>query len=87
MTPKDRLSWRSELKKSSKSKLDAPSWLWSSVVELASLHEAAFWIIADTIRCGVPHKPRGIKSLYKRLRRGLAIAGDTRAVSSASLEP
>ena len=42
LTPKDRLSWRSELKKSTKSKLDAPSWLWRSVVELASLHEAAY---------------------------------------------
>jgi uncharacterized protein (DUF2252 family) len=42
MTPKDRLYWRSELKKSSKSKLDAPSWLWRSVVELTSLHEAAY---------------------------------------------
>ncbi len=42
MVRKDRLSWCSDLKKSSKSKLDAPSWLWSSVVELASLHEAAY---------------------------------------------
>jgi uncharacterized protein (DUF2252 family) len=24
------------------SQLDAPSWLWSSVVELASIHEAAY---------------------------------------------
>jgi uncharacterized protein (DUF2252 family) len=24
------------------SRLDAPSWLWSSVVELASIHEAAY---------------------------------------------
>jgi len=42
MTGGDRASWRSELKKSSKSGLDAPSWLWRSVVELVSLHEAAY---------------------------------------------
>jgi uncharacterized protein (DUF2252 family) len=41
MTAGDRASWRSELGKSSKS-LDAPSWLWRSVVELVSLHEAAY---------------------------------------------
>lgn len=33
--------WRSlQLRRSSR--LDAPSWLWSSVVELASIHEAAY---------------------------------------------
>jgi len=42
MTAGDRASWRSELRKSSKSALDAPSWLWRSVVELVSLHEAAY---------------------------------------------
>jgi uncharacterized protein (DUF2252 family) len=42
MTKEDRASWRAELKKSSKSALDAPSWLWRSVVELVSLHEAAY---------------------------------------------
>jgi uncharacterized protein (DUF2252 family) len=42
MTTGDRASWRSELGKSDKSALDAPSWLWRSVVELASLHEAAY---------------------------------------------
>jgi uncharacterized protein (DUF2252 family) len=42
MTIGDRASWRSELRKSSKSALDAPSWLWRSIVELVSLHEAAY---------------------------------------------
>jgi uncharacterized protein (DUF2252 family) len=42
MTPEDRASWRSEIRKSSKSALDAPPWLWRSVVELVSLHEAAY---------------------------------------------
>jgi uncharacterized protein (DUF2252 family) len=42
MTAGDRASWRSELRTSGKSALDAPSWLWRSVVELVSLHEAAY---------------------------------------------
>jgi uncharacterized protein (DUF2252 family) len=33
--------WMS-LKVRRSSRLDAPSWLWSSVVELASIHEAAY---------------------------------------------
>jgi uncharacterized protein (DUF2252 family) len=42
MDPRDRSAWRSELKKRSTSSMGAPSWLWQSVVELASLHEAAY---------------------------------------------
>jgi uncharacterized protein (DUF2252 family) len=42
MDPPDRSAWRAELKKRSTSSMDAPSWLWQSVVELASLHEAAY---------------------------------------------
>jgi uncharacterized protein (DUF2252 family) len=42
MDPRDRSAWRAELKKRSTSSMDAPSWLWQSVVELASLHEAAY---------------------------------------------
>jgi uncharacterized protein (DUF2252 family) len=34
-------AWRAELTKSRTATLDAPSWLWSSVVELMSIHEAA----------------------------------------------
>jgi uncharacterized protein (DUF2252 family) len=36
-----RAAWCAELK-SRKTTLDAPSWLWSSVVELVALHEAAY---------------------------------------------
>jgi uncharacterized protein (DUF2252 family) len=42
MDPRGRSAWRAELKKRSTSSMDAPSWLWQSVVELASLHEAAY---------------------------------------------
>ena len=37
-----RISWRADLAKARTSTLDAPSWLWSSVVELLSIHEAAY---------------------------------------------
>jgi uncharacterized protein (DUF2252 family) len=42
MDEKDRAAWRSELKKSRSASMDAPSWLWRAVVELMSLHEAAY---------------------------------------------
>ena len=42
MNPETRERWRAEISKSSDSKLDAPSWLWSSVVELLAIHEAAY---------------------------------------------
>lgn len=35
-------SWRAELAKARTTTLDAPSWLWSNVVELISIHEAAY---------------------------------------------
>jgi uncharacterized protein (DUF2252 family) len=37
-----REAWRRELAKACSTTLDAPSWLWSSVVELISIHEAAY---------------------------------------------
>jgi uncharacterized protein (DUF2252 family) len=37
-----RQQWLSLLAKSRTSSLDAPSWLWSSVVELIALHETAY---------------------------------------------
>jgi uncharacterized protein (DUF2252 family) len=37
-----RQQWLSVLAKSRTSSLDAPSWLWSSVVELIALHESAY---------------------------------------------
>jgi uncharacterized protein (DUF2252 family) len=42
MTASERRTWRSDLAKSHKASLDAPSWLWSSVVELIGLHETAY---------------------------------------------
>ncbi|MDB5395255.1 MAG: hypothetical protein JWM91_2761 [Rhodospirillales bacterium] len=34
--------WRCQFVASSNAKLDAPSWLWSAVVELVAIHEAAY---------------------------------------------
>jgi uncharacterized protein (DUF2252 family) len=42
MTPSQRRAWRSDLAKNHKASLEAPSWLWASVVELIGLHEAAY---------------------------------------------
>nr|WP_295660928.1 DUF2252 family protein [Polymorphobacter sp.] len=37
-----RREWRAELDRRHSATLDAPTWLWSSVVELAAAHEAAY---------------------------------------------
>jgi uncharacterized protein (DUF2252 family) len=42
LDPAGRASWLKELRRSRSTDLDAPSWLWSSVVELISRHEAAY---------------------------------------------
>jgi uncharacterized protein (DUF2252 family) len=42
MEPTVRRGWRSDLRKNHAAVFDAPSWLWSSVVELIALHEAAY---------------------------------------------
>ena len=42
MGNRDRERWLAELQKSRSRSLDAPSWLWNSVVELVGTHEAAY---------------------------------------------
>jgi uncharacterized protein (DUF2252 family) len=42
MKASQRRAWRSDLAKNHKASLEAPSWLWGSVVELLGLHEAAY---------------------------------------------
>jgi uncharacterized protein (DUF2252 family) len=42
MEPTVRRGWLSDLAKNHTAQLDAPSWLWSSVVQLIVLHEAAY---------------------------------------------
>jgi uncharacterized protein (DUF2252 family) len=42
MKANQRRAWRSDLAKNHKASLEAPSWLWASVVELIGLHEAAY---------------------------------------------
>jgi uncharacterized protein (DUF2252 family) len=37
-----RQAWAADLKRNRSKSLDAPSWLWNSVVDLVSLHEAAY---------------------------------------------
>jgi len=42
MEPGQRRAWRADLGKHHKTSLEAPSWLWASVVELIALHETAY---------------------------------------------
>jgi len=42
MDAKTRSSWLSKLRKQHSKSLDAPSWLWSSVVALIADHETAY---------------------------------------------
>jgi len=42
MNPSTRSEWRRELRRSRSKNLDAPSWLWSSVVELLVGHEGGY---------------------------------------------
>ena len=42
MAPADRKAWRTELESRHSKGLDAPRWLWSGVLDLTALHEAAY---------------------------------------------
>jgi uncharacterized protein (DUF2252 family) len=42
MSAADRAGWLSDLAKARMASLDAPSWLWSSVVDLLGIHERAY---------------------------------------------
>jgi uncharacterized protein (DUF2252 family) len=42
LTAPERKGWLAELKRNRTKSLDAPSWLWNSVVELVAAHEAAY---------------------------------------------
>jgi uncharacterized protein (DUF2252 family) len=42
MSPAERESWRAELKRARSRGLDAPTWLWSCVVDLLGIHERAY---------------------------------------------
>ena len=42
MDPAARKAWRAELRSHRSRNLNAPSWLWTSVVELVASHEAAY---------------------------------------------
>jgi uncharacterized protein (DUF2252 family) len=42
MNPSTRKSFLRDLKQRASKRLDAPSWLWSSIVDLAGIHEAAY---------------------------------------------
>ena len=41
-TRPDRKSWLAELHRNRSRSLHAPSWLWNSIVDLVSTHEAAY---------------------------------------------
>jgi len=42
MNPATRTQWRDELGRNRSADLDAPNWLWSSIVELVASHQAAY---------------------------------------------
>jgi uncharacterized protein (DUF2252 family) len=42
MDKDERMEWRTCLKQNRSKKLDAPSWLWTSVVQLVASHESAY---------------------------------------------
>jgi uncharacterized protein (DUF2252 family) len=42
MSPSDRKRWLADLQRNRSKTLDAPSWLWNSVVDLVAAHEAAY---------------------------------------------
>jgi uncharacterized protein (DUF2252 family) len=42
MDGETRGKWSEELQRNRSANLDAPSWLWSSVVDLIASHEAAY---------------------------------------------
>ncbi len=42
MSQDQRGAWRAELAKARSAQLNAPSWLWSSVVDLLGIHERAY---------------------------------------------
>jgi uncharacterized protein (DUF2252 family) len=42
MDSQDRVAWKTELDRNRSKTLDAPSWLWKSVVELVANHESAY---------------------------------------------
>ena len=46
-----RAKWRDELGRNRTANLDAPSWLWSSIVELVASHETAY-LENRNKRCG-----------------------------------
>jgi uncharacterized protein (DUF2252 family) len=37
-----RKEWLADLKRNRSASLDAPSWLWNSIVDLVAAHEAAY---------------------------------------------
>ena len=37
-----RKSWRTELRRNRAKKMDAPSWLWTSIAKLAAMHEEGY---------------------------------------------
>jgi uncharacterized protein (DUF2252 family) len=42
MSTSDRAKWLADLQLNRSKSLDAPSWLWNSVVDLVGVHEAAY---------------------------------------------
>lgn len=52
----DRRAWLAELHRNRSKSLEAPSWLWNSVVDLVAAHEAAICSIADASHYRLPDR-------------------------------
>ena len=70
-----RAAWLSDLMQARTSALDAPTWLWSSVVALLSIHEAAY-LEHCRLFALTDHRPNG------RSRRGAGGHGSLSLISS-----
>jgi hypothetical protein len=61
MSHADRKRWISELRRTNSKSIDAPTWLWKSVVDLVGSHEVGYlehcgrtlWMRADLALAGV----------------------------------
>jgi hypothetical protein len=50
LSASDRTAWLAELQLNRSTSLDAPSWLWNSVVDLVAAHEAAYLTALSSLR-------------------------------------
>ncbi|WBO21566.1 DUF2252 family protein [Sphingomonas abietis] len=55
LTPDQRLTWRQQLVSGQEGDLDAPSWLWRSIIDLAGAHETEYLEHCRRFALGTEH--------------------------------